>query len=47
MQALATQALALIQQAEGWSVGNVLGALVLGTAILAVIGYAFLVTLRR
>ena len=47
MEASATQALALIQQAEGWSVGNVLGVLVLGTVLLALIGYAVLVTLRR
>ncbi|MCU0281634.1 MAG: hypothetical protein MUE66_07395 [Acidimicrobiia bacterium] len=47
MQASATQAMALIQQAEGWSVGNVLGVLVLGTVLFALIGYALLVTLRR
>jgi Ca2+/Na+ antiporter len=47
MQASATQALALVQQAEGWSVGNVLGALFLGTVIVAVIGYVLFVTLRR
>lgn len=47
MQASATHALALIQQAEGWSVGNVLGAMVLGTVLLALIGYVFLVILRR
>lgn len=47
MQASATQALALVQQAESWSVGNVLGALVLGTLIAALIGYALFVTLRR
>lgn len=47
MQASATQALALIQQAEGWSVGNVLGALVLGAVFFALVAGALLVTLRR
>ena len=46
-QASAAQALALIQQAEGWSVGNVLGALTLGTLIVVLIGYALSVTVRR
>jgi hypothetical protein len=47
MQCLATHVLASIRLAEGWSWANVLGALVLGTVILALIVWAFLVTGRR
>jgi len=47
MQALATPVLALIRAAEGWSVWNVCGALLLGTVVVGLIAYAVLVTLRR
>lgn len=47
MDALAAPALALIRQAEGWSVGNVLGALVLGTVLFALVGFGLFVILRR
>jgi hypothetical protein len=47
MQGLATHALAWIRLAEGWSWGNIIGALVLGLGTLALIVLAFLVTARR
>jgi hypothetical protein len=47
MQAMAAQALALVRVAEGWSVANVLGALLLGTFVLVAVVAAISVTLRQ
>jgi len=47
MELLATQTLAQMRLAEGWSVGNVLGALLLGSVALGLLAFALLVTLRR
>jgi len=47
MEALAAQWLAEIRAVEGWSVGNVFGALLLGAVVLGLVLYAFSVILRR
>jgi hypothetical protein len=47
MGSLEAQVLAQIRLAEGWSVGNVLGALLLGIVALGLLAFALLVTLRR
>lgn len=44
---MAAQALAQIRAVEGWSVGNVLGALVLAGVAVALIAFAVIVILRR
>jgi len=47
MQALATQALALIRVAEGWTKWNIFGGVLLLVVVLGLLTYWVFVTLRR